>query len=188
MKQALLATGRVEWLCINSKPVESASYFLDGPVGDDHSSFSRRLSGHDGAYLETSNRARKDLVFNWRMWTGLSREEVTEIEKRLGYPIPQGCLQENLLVSGIPRFTQLAPTSRLVFPERGGKQVILAVWEENTPCRTVGERLETHHKVPGLSTRLIAEARHKRGVMGIVLSAGVIHVGDEIQVYPPVRG
>ncbi|MCR4279663.1 MAG: hypothetical protein NUV78_02935 [Candidatus Zambryskibacteria bacterium] len=160
---------------------------MDGPVGDDHSSFSRRLSAHDKAYLETSSRAKKDLVFNWRMWTGLSKEEVGEVEGRLGHIIPQGCLQENLLVSGIPNFTQLLPTTRLVFPERGGKQTILAVWEENTPCHTVGERLETHHRIPGLSSRFIAEARRKRGVMGIVLSAGVIQVGDEIRVYPPVR-
>ena len=187
MKQELLATGRVEWLCINSKPVESASYFLDGPVRDDHSSFSRRLSGHDQDYIATSKLAKKDLVFNHRMWTALSKEEVLEIEHGLKHSIPQGCLQENMLVSNIPNSTRLAPTTRLVFPKRDGKQAILIIWEENTPCLTVGERLEKHHGVPGLSTRFIAEAHHKRGVMGIVFSAGVIKLGDEILVYPPVR-
>ena len=66
-------------------------------------------------------------------------------------------------------------------------QAVLAVWEENGPCATVGERLEKHHAKPGLKTDFIRAAQGKRGVMGLVLSAGEVRVGDTVLAYPPVK-
>lgn len=162
---------------------------MEGPEHDVHSGFTRSLSGHDGAYLTTSSRVRGDLVFNWRTWTGLSQEEISEVESRLGVIIPQGCLLENLVVSGIPGFSQLAPTSRLVFSREGSDitRPILAVWEENGPCKTVGDRLEQYHSRPGLKTDFITASLGRRGVMGFVLASGTIEVGDTVTVYPPVE-
>jgi MOSC domain-containing protein YiiM len=190
-----IAAGKVESLCINGKPLQGLIFWLDGPMGGVHSGrFARKLSGHDGEYIRTSSLERGAPVFNWRSWTGISSEEMSEVESALTVKIPQGCLLENITVSGIPNFSKLAPTTRLVFPprekgryEKSGKQAILAVWEENSPCRTVGERLEEHHHESGLKTRFIAAAQNKRGVMGIVLASGLVRVGDEVLVYPPVR-
>jgi hypothetical protein len=187
LKNQLIVTGVVEALAINGSPVERISFNLDGPKDDAHQGFTRLLSGHDGAYIRTSGRIKGDEVFNWRSWTGLSAEEIGTVARAIGYKIPVGVLLENLVVSGIPDFTQLAPTSRLVFPQGAdGTQAILAVWEENGPCRTVGERLETLHQKPGLKTDFIRAAQGMRGVMGFVLSAGMISVGDEVRIYPPV--
>ena len=182
----LIATGRVESLCINGLAVDAIEFLFDGPQGDTHSGFSRRLSGHDGVYARTSTLTKGATIFNWRTWTALSREELAEIEQTLGVPVPQGCLLENMILVGIPALSKLPPTSRLVFPMRDS-QTVLAVWEENSPCHVVGQRLADHYGVPDLKKRLIAEAQNKRGVMGLVLSAGRVEIGDEVLVYPPVQ-
>ena len=191
MATAPIATGVVESLCINGDPVDSILFLLDGPKGDIHSGFTRKLNGHDGDYIRTSKLSKMDHVFNWRTWTGLSREELADIESKIGATIPQGCLLENVTVSGVPRFSQMEPATRLVFPAKedcgNGLQAILAVWEENGPCKGVGQPLEDYHGKKGLKTRFIAAAQHKRGVMGFVLAAGRVEVGDKVLVYPPVR-
>jgi hypothetical protein len=187
-----IATGTVSTLAINGKPVQEILFELSGPVGDNHSGFKRRLSGHDGTYIKTSNLMKGAQVFNWRSWTGLSTQELNEIEHALGLGVPVGCLFENITISGIPNFSKLEPGTRLVFPRQveGDNfvtQAILAVWEENGPCRTVGERLENYHGLEGLKTLFIREAQNRRGVMGFVLSAGKISRNDQVLVYPPVR-
>jgi MOSC domain-containing protein YiiM len=187
MANERIATGRVESLCLDGAPRSKISFAYDGPLGDKHRGFVRSLSGHDGAYISTSALSKGHRVFNTRSWTGLSEEEIKAAETCLGVNIPQGCMLENLVFSGIPNFSKLLPTTRLVFPEDDESQLILVVWEENTPCDTVGERLENYHKVSGLKTRLIAATNGRRGVMGFVFSHGRVNVGDEVQVYPPVE-
>ena len=187
----LIATGNVESLAINGKEITDVTFSLDGPVGDTHSGFARELSSHDNVYIATSDLEKGAFVFNWRTWTGVSSEEVSEIERLLGYNIPVGCLLENIALSGISHFSKLEPGTRLVFPssEKDGltSQAVLAVWEENGPCRTVGERLAKHHGVKGMKTNFIRESQNKRGVMGFVLSSGTVSLGDQVLVYPPVR-
>ena len=191
MSNAPLATGTVDSLCLNGEPVTSIQFALDGPVGDSHSASTRALAGHDGRYISTSDLPRGHQVSNWRTWTGLAAEETADVEAALGLDIPQGCILENLTISGIPGFSQINPTSRLVFPSRGAggdlTQAVLAVWEENGPCATVGKRLEEHHAKPGLTTDFIRAAQGKRGVMGFVLAAGEVRVGDTVLLYPPVK-
>lgn len=190
LMNAPIARGKVESLCVDGKSIKDADFTLKGPYGDRHSGYQRKLSGHDGGYIRTSSLKKGDMVLNWRSWTGLSREELHEIELALGVKIPPGCLLENIIVSGIPSFSKLKPTTRLVFPEKtspfGNTQVVLAVWEENGPCAIVGKRLEEHHEQEGLKTRFVTAAQGKRGVMGIVLSPGNIEVGDSVLVYTPI--
>ena len=190
MKNQLVAQGCVSALAVNGDPVSELYFYADGPEGDTHAGFTRALSGHDGAYIRTSKLNRGDPVFNWRSWTGLSHEETLEIETGLGYIIPEGALLENVIFSGIPDFSKLAPATRLVFPERDvlgvPQQAILAVWEENGPCATIGKRLEEQLGVPKLCSRFVKSALHKRGLMGFVLSPGLIMHHDSVAVYPPV--
>ena len=186
-----IAQGFVSSLAINGEEISQIIFNLAGPFGDIHTSFNRKLSGHDGEYIRTSDLLKGATVFNWRSWTGLSLEEVTDIEQALGYRIPTGCLLENIRVSGIPNFSKLEPGTRLVFPAKSSagqpEQAILAIWEENGPCRTVGERLENLHNSPGLKTDFIRQAQNKRGVIGFVLAAGVVNIGDSVRAYRPVR-
>jgi len=187
VKNQLIAEGKVRNLSINGQNVTQIYFNFDGPMGDIHSGMTRTLDGHDGSYIATSDMKRGHTVFNWRTWTAVSHEEVIEIEDNLLLNVPPGILLENLNISGIPGFSQLAPTSRLVFPVRlDGSQLVLAVWEQNGPCDGVGKRLQELHKdEPRVSTRFIASAQQKRGLMGFVLSEGYVKIGDSVRVYPP---
>lgn len=191
MESELIGTGRVASLCIDGTIVDQIEYCLDGPSGDKHRGFTRALGGHDGAYARASKLRKGAPVLNWRAWTALSVEDLAETEKALGVKIPAGCLLENMLISGIPSFSKLAPTTRLIFPERPHRdqntQAMLAVWEENTPCAVVGARLAQHHNQPGLTKRFVLEARNRRGVVGLVLAPGLVEIGDEVLVYSPAR-
>jgi MOSC domain-containing protein YiiM len=186
----LIGVGRVVSLCINGIPEEQIEFCLDGPRGDKHQAFTRPLGSHDGAYACTSKLKRGAPVLNWRAWSGLSVEELAETETALGVPIPSGCLLENITISGVPKFSKLAPTTRLVFPRKSereqGAQAILVIWEENTPCAVVGARLAKHHDQPRLKQEFVREARNKRGVVGLVLAPGMVAKGDEVLVYSPV--
>jgi hypothetical protein len=187
VKNDLLAQGIVDALAIDGKEVRVLHFTMDGPRGDVHASRTRKLSGHDGAYIRTSALTKGDFVFNWRSWTGLATEDVQEISSALSKEVPVGALLENIRISGVPHFSKLAPTTRLVFPRHAEQQVILAVWEENGPCKTVGERLRAHHDAPQkFVTDFIKAADGKRGVMGLVLSPGMVMKNDTVLVYPPV--
>jgi hypothetical protein len=186
VKYAPKDVGEVTALCCNGEPVDELGFNLTGPMGDSHSGFTRSLSSHDGEYIRTSELKRGHEVFNWRSWTGVSVEELAEVETALGgVSIPVGCLLENLRISGIPNFSKIAPTSRLVFPPRHGDQLILAVWERNGPCKTVGERLAKHHERFELMGQFVQAAQDNRGLMGFVISSGHIYTGDEVLLYPP---
>jgi len=189
MRHEPIARGVVEGLCLDGVPDEVILFGPDGPQQDRHEGSTRLLSGHDGEYVETFGLPRGSEVFNWRTWTAVSREEVYEIEQDIGYLIPQGILLENLIIRGVPKLSKLTPCSGLVFLARDTKatRLVLSVWGENEPCGTVGKRLADHHGVSSLTREFREKAMGKRGVMGVVLSVGMVHVGDEVQVYSPVH-
>jgi hypothetical protein len=186
MADTLIAVGRIEHLCLNGEEVNFIDFRFTGPTGDKHSGMTRKLSGHDGDYLKSSELQRGEEVFNWRSWTALSAEEVSDVESLIRHDIPPGTLFENMVISGVPNFSTLPPTSRFVF-RRSATQPILAVWEENGPCKTVGERLARLHEKPDLTKDFIKYAQGRRGVMGFVLSPGRVVIGESVKIYGPVR-
>lgn len=192
--QKILATGVVDALVLNGKSADTQAIVFenDGPFGDKHRGFTRKLSSHDGEYIRTSVLLRGRTVFNWRSWTGVSAEEIEHVEEILGCALPCGILLENIVFKGIPQFSKLAVGSRIVFPPKetdtGLTQAILAVWEENGPCATVAARLaDVYPEKHNIKRDFIRAAQHKRGVMGFVLSPGSVSVGDVATVYPPVQ-
>lgn len=183
-------TGTVGSLCVNGLSRDTLDFRYDGPAGDRHSGIRRDLDGHDGAFIRSSSLSKGDRAFNWRTWTAVSKEDLEDVAQAIGANIPQGCLLENMTIRGIPNFSKLPIGSRLVFPHRdnrrvGHQQAILAVWEQNMPCKTVGQRLAKHYGDFELMTKFVAAAKDKRGVMGFVLTSGPVMVGDTVLVYPP---
>lgn len=181
-----IAHGEVVSLAVNGDPVHELYFHLDGPEADRHRGFMRRLSGHDGDYIRTSERNKGDLVLNHRSWTGISTEEMAQMEHALNVKIPIGCLLENITFSDIPSFSDLPPMTRLVFSSHDKQQAILFVLEKNGPCITVGRRLAEHHGRPELTSMFVNIARNRRGLMGVVFSQGWVEVGDDVRVYPPL--
>jgi hypothetical protein len=186
MPNELIAKGRVESVCINGEVKPHIDFWFNGVQGDKHVGFRRMLSKHDGAMKLTSELEKGAEVFNTRQWSGISTEEIGEIEAAIYAKIPPGILQENLTLSGVPNFSKLLSGTRIVCPMRDGHQAILAVWQENKPCYVVGRRLAEFHHREELEQNFIRHAQGKRGVVGFVISLGRMMIGDEVLVYPPI--
>ncbi len=129
-------------------------------------------------------------IANHREFSAISVEELEEIARAMGLPssIPHGCLGENLVLSGIPKLTEL-PTGTMLFFRKDEKQIrtaVLVVWSENTPCRGPGEAIqETFPDIPELTRLFPKSAIGKRGIVGSIYASGNIHTGDTVIVKIP---
>ena len=85
----------------------------------------------------------------------------------------------NLLVSGIPNFTKLPPSTRLLFD--GGAALVIDL--ENSPCKYPGEIIDRFH--PGFGDKFAKAALGLRGVTAWVEREGKISAGDGIRVFVP---
>lgn len=124
-------------------------------------------------------------VANYREFSAVSSEELTEIALLMNLPqaIPHGCLGENLVLSGIPKLTEL-PTGTMLFfrkDETQTRTAVLVVWSENKPCQGPGEAIqEKFPEILRLARLFQKSAIGKRGVVGSVYVSGNIHTGDTI--------
>jgi hypothetical protein len=128
-------------------------------------------------------------VANFREFSAVSTEELTEIAAAMGVPtVPYGCLGENLVLSGIPRLTAL-PTGTLLFFRKNASQIrtaVLVVWKENTPCLIPGAAIQKRYPdVPKVASRFPKASMGRRGIVGSVYCSGIIHAGDEVVVKVP---
>jgi len=150
---------------------------LDGFVGDKHSGFEREAWLGDKDPEGTIRR-------NERQWSGVSVEELAIIEKKMDLkePLTAETLGANICVEGIPDFSQLSKSARLVFPSGA----VLAVEEGNPPCADMGEQITakytTHSGERAGGHLFAARAFGLRGVVGVVDVAGVINAGDKVVV------
>jgi hypothetical protein len=122
-------------------------------------------------------------IRNVRQLTILSVEELADIATRLGVSnVEAEWLGANMVVSGIPDFTLLPPSTRLQFPS--GATVVVDM--ENYPCSQIAKVVEQHH--PGTQFKVVEASMHKRGVTAWVEREGDVKPGDVIKiVVPPKR-
>ena len=122
-------------------------------------------------------------IRNVRQISILSAEELAQVAGIMEIPeVMPEWVGANLLVEGIPEFTQVPPSTRLIF-ESG---VSLVIDMENGPCKYPGDVIEEHH--PGHGARFSKAALNRRGVTAWVEREGEIHEGDAIEVHiPPQR-
>lgn len=124
-------------------------------------------------------------IANHREFSAVSIEELAEVAQAMNLlePIPHGCLGENLVLSGIPKLTEL-PTGTMLFFRKDEKQIrtaVLVVWSENTPCQGPGEAIqEKFPDIPGLARLFPKSAIGKRGIVGSIYASGNIHLGDTV--------
>jgi hypothetical protein len=172
--------GRVEALCVSHKgnvAKEEIELTLEGIVGDSHSGFTRKSDVRDTGIK------RGTAVRNWRQWSAVSSEELAVVAERLGIDfLDPALLTANLCFSGIPDFTRLPRGTTLWFPSGA----VLTVEEENEPCLGPGKEINACHPkvVPAAFPKA---AVHLRGLVGVIYQAGLIRVGDavEVKVYQP---
>jgi MOSC domain-containing protein YiiM len=122
-------------------------------------------------------------IRNTRQISIVSVEELALIAANMGLDgLQPDWLGANLLVSGIPSFSQVPPSTRMIFD--GGASLVVDL--ENSPCKYPGEIIERHH--PGYGDRFAKAALGKRGVTAWVEREGRISNGDSIRLFiPPQR-
>jgi MOSC domain-containing protein YiiM len=179
--------GRVEAILINpdtaddsieTARVDGIDVHFEGLVGERHS---KLVTLSDVRYRKQY--ANETPIRNTRQVSMVSVEDMAQIAENLGVGrIEPEWLGANLLVSGIPRFTEVPPSSRLIFSS--GASIV--VDNENEPCRYPADIVDKHH--PGTGPRFVKAATHLRGTVGWVEREGRIEVGDTIALHiPPQR-
>ncbi len=177
---------RTELILVNSTPDKDLSSSRIPSVEVSY----RGLQGesHSGLVRSSCVRVRHQYpqgteIRNTRQISIVSSEELAIIADGMGIAeLKPEWLGANLLVSGIPDFSRIPPSTRMIFA--GGASLVVDL--ENSPCKYPGEVIERHH--PGFGNLFANAAVGRRGVTAWVEREGQINTGDSIQLYiPPQR-
>ncbi len=165
----------------NNIPTEAcgtAQVSYEGFVGDAHSGFTRQSCERVRRQYKQGTEIR-----NTRQISLVSVEEMQIIAKKMEISdLKPEWVGANLLISGIPDFTLIPPSSRLIFADGAS----LVVDMENEPCKYPGQVIDKHY--PGHGSSFAANAINLRGVTAWVEREGTITEGDEVQLHvPPQR-
>lgn len=174
---------RAEAILINSTPDEDLSSIqirmvkvnYDGLEGESHSGLVR-LSCE-----RVRNQYKKGTeIRNTRQISIVSVEELDAIADTMGIPkLEPAWIGANLLVSGIPNFTKIPPSTRLIF--QSGASLVVDL--ENSPCRYPCEIIDRYH--PGSGNLFPKAAYGRRGITAWVEREGHINTGDSIKIHIP---
>jgi hypothetical protein len=120
-------------------------------------------------------------IRNTRQISILSAEEMAAVGAAMGLdgPVAPEWIGGNLLLDGIPRMTELPPSTRLIFASGASLVVDL----ENLPCRQSADGVEAHR--PGFGKGFVKAAMGRRGLVAWVEREGAIAVGDAVAIHVP---
>jgi hypothetical protein len=90
-----------------------------------------------------------------------------------------GWLGASMVLSGIPDFTLIPPSSRLQF----ASGATLTVDLENRPCVLPAAEINKFH--PGKGKKFKPAAAQRRGITAWVEREGTIAIGDEVRLHIP---
>lgn len=179
-------TGRVVWLGrvadraagLASEPMEAVEATWEGFPGESHGGLTRPSCSRVTAQYPKGTEIR-----NTRQVSIVSADELAAVAAEMGIPdIAPEWVGASLVLEGIPEFTTIPPSSRLIFASGAS----LVVDMENGPCRFPAEVIEGHH--PGKGMGFVNAARGRRGVTAWVERPGRIARGDAVQLHiPPQR-
>lgn len=177
---------RTEVILVNSTPDEDLSSSRISSV--DVSYAGLQGESHSGLVRSSCVRVRHQYtpgteIRNTRQISIVSIEDLTAIADTMGIAeLKPEWLGANLLVSGIPNFSQLPPSTRMIF--EGGASLVVDL--ENSPCKYPGEIIDRHY--PGSGSFFPKAAVGLRGITAWVEREGQINTGDSIRLYiPPQR-
>lgn len=183
---ALAATrfeARITWLGLvedreaglPSRPVDTLRLGFAGPEGEAHGGLTRpSCSRVLGLY------PRDTPIRNARQLSVLSQEELDAIAAEMGLEsLDPALLGASMVVSGLPDFTHLPPSSRLL-ADSGAS---LGVDMENRPCMLPARPIETRH--PGFGKLFKRAAQGRRGITAWVEAEGVLERGAQLRLFIP---
>lgn len=176
---------RVVWLgvvkdravTLRSEPRTRLALGFDGPEGECHGGPTRPSCSRVKLQYPRGTEIR-----NARQLSVLSAEELAAVAAEMGIPeLRPEWTGANLILEGVPDFTSVPPSSRLVFESGASVAVDMA----NGPCRFVAEEIEREH--PGRGLAFPKVARDRRGVVGWVERPGAVEIGMTARLHIPVQ-
>lgn len=178
--------GRVVWLGrvpdraagLASEPVARVEAGFDGIAGEAHGGLTRPSCSRVKLQYPRGTEIR-----NTRQIAIVSAEELAEIAVAMGLDaLEPAWLGASMVVEGLPAFTRIPPSSRLIFD--GGTGLVVDM--ENAPCRLPAAEIERHH--PGKGRNFAKHAAGRRGVTAWVERPGAIGLGERLMLHiPPQR-
>lgn len=177
-------TGQITWLGyvphrdaqpIVTMPLEEMSVDFGGYADDIHAGLTRPSCSRVTAQHSCNTEIR-----NTRQFSIVSAEETAEIAAALGLEaIDPAWVGASIVISGIPDFTHIPPSSRLQTQDG----VTLIVDMENRPCKFPELTIEAAR--PGQGKGYKAAAKGKRGVCASVERPGTLRIGDMVTLHIP---
>jgi len=158
-----------------------------GIPGDLHHGSLRRAGARE-PWLKRGTVLRND-----RQLSALCTTELARTAEALGIAaLPPEWIGGNLLIDGLPAFSQIAPGSRLTIGGGwGGKgrfdgSAVLRVEAYNAPCRLAGRAVATAMGKPGLEFAFVKAAAGLRGLVLSIDLPGRIAPGDAVVLLAPI--
>ena len=150
---------------------------FEGFTGESHSGLNRESCVRITDLYEKGTPIR-----NTRQISIVADEEIALIAQGMGIDhIEPEWLGANLLVAGIPHFTLLPPSTRLLF----SSGACLVVDMENKPCAYPGIEIQKVHH--GKGKLFLRNAHQRRGITAWVEKEGSIAEGDSIRAFLPAQ-
>lgn len=184
---ALVATdfvGTITWLglvadrdaALASAPSDTMRLTFAGPVGEDHGGLTRPSCSR----VVTQYKRGTD-IRNTRQLCVMSAEEMATIAEGIGVDrFDPRWAGANVVLSGIPDFSHIPPSSRLQNEATGAT---ITVDMLNHPCHLPAPVIE--QDAPGHGKAFKNAAQGRRGVTAWVEREGLMRVGDPVRLHIP---
>ena len=160
---------------IRSAPLPSVELGFEGLAGDVHAGLTR-----PSCVRVTTQYPEGTEIANVRQLSILSAEELAAIAAETGLAaIAPEWLGATLVVSGLPDFSHLPPSSRLQSEAR----TCLVIDMQNRPCVYPAKEIEKDH--PGHGKGFLPAAKGRRGVTAWVEHPGPLVLGEKLRLHVP---
>lgn len=160
---------------ITTESIESVNVTYEGFDGESHSGLTRASCVRVKQQYPEGTEIR-----NTRQLSVVSIEELGVVADLMGIDaISPSWVGANLCVSGIPDFTLLPPSTRLIFS--GGVSLVIDM--ENEPCEYPARVISEHY--PEQGKLFVKHAFGRRGVTAWVEKEGCIKNGETVSVHVP---
>lgn len=163
---------------LRSEPRDALELTYDGATGECHGGRTRPSCTRVKLQYPKGTE-----IANARQLSMLSVEDMAATAADMGIDgIEPEWTGANIVLSGIPDFTLIPPSSRLIF--ENGASIVSDM--ENGPCKFVGQEIEAQY--PGKGLAFPSKAMNRRGVCGSVERTGRIEIGMKARLHiPPQR-
>ena len=146
-----------------------------GPEGESHGGLTRPSCSR-----VTSQYQRGTDIRNVRQISLVAAEDIAAIAGRIGLEeLDPALLGANIVVSGLPDFSHVPPSSRLQGPD--GTAFVVDM--ENRPCNLPARVIETANS--GHGKAFLKAAKDLRGVTAWVECEGVLSLKDRLSLHIP---